>query len=63
MKKTQGAIFPVDILLLVMMSEEIVWHFGPHTIVNMTGVILTSRQRAKLENTHVREQKKVSTLH
>ena len=28
--------FPVDILLLVMRSEEIVWHLGLHPILNTT---------------------------
>ena len=28
--------FTIDILLLVMRSEEIVWHIGLHTIVNTT---------------------------
>ena len=36
MWKTEGALFPIDILLLVMRSEEIVWHLGLHPIVNTT---------------------------
>ena len=34
--KNSSAIFPIDILLMVMRSEEIVWHFGQHPHLNTT---------------------------
>ena len=35
-KKLNLPFFPIDILLLVMREEEIVWHLGPHPILNTT---------------------------
>ena len=37
--------FPIDILLLVMKSEKIVWYLGPHPIVNTTCVEATLWKR------------------
>ena len=34
MKKTQGTIFPVGILLLAMREEEIAWHLGGYICVH-----------------------------
>ena len=37
-KKTQGAIFPIGLLLMVMGEEEIAWHLGPYPHLNSTCV-------------------------